>query len=319
MKPESEQQERTGPHDPNLLNAVGGYHNRRRPGWYMALVLLGFGLGAVLALAVSSSMQSSSLDRETGKVPDAELSVVREGLSFGPSEKFAESTPDMFEAGISAVYVHFRLPGVVNAKGLSGSVRLDGKEFAALDKDSFIGKTDNGLFVGHAVLRGPQGHPLEKGIYEVEVKAADGAIYEGSFVVVVNSSEIAAQVASRHVGMQISDASMCTGTTQLGEPQTRRTTFADDEDRICLAFHFTNAQRGSAVKVEWLYADEVIRSGDSEIVLDAEEGWAYAWIRPEPKSQLLPGAYHAVVRAIPSGEVLVSEPFVVTPRSKAQN
>ena len=76
MRPEEDQIEHNPGDDHsdlNLLAAVGGYHKRRQVGWYLALVLLGFGLGAVLALAVGQQSPRRGLTRHDPATPRHQL------------------------------------------------------------------------------------------------------------------------------------------------------------------------------------------------------------------------------------------------------
>ena len=310
---ELEKYGRTGGGDPSLLAAVGGYQKRRRPGWYLALVLLGFGLGALLALAVG---------KPPAPVGEGELPVrsrpgqptpaaIRAGLVFATSQTAPERTPDMIASGVKQVYCHFRLPGVESLESLSGHWSCDGEEQGKLGGSDFSGEIDGKLAVGYAVLQAQLPAGFRHGIYEVTIRTADGVVREGSFVVVDDPDKILSKPVPEAVGVQVAQATICPAVNERGEPQAPRAIFATDDDKVYIAFKFSNAEPGSVVAVEWQFHEEAIPSATREITLDSTEGWAHAWIGRDSGGLLVPGGYRAVVKSVPDGQPLASAAFQV--------
>ncbi len=298
---------------PNLLAAVGGYHKRRRPGWYLALVLLGFGLGAVLALAVGQQSPPAGSDQvlrpSDALAPTPE--PIRSGLVFATSITAPEKTPDMLPAGVKIIYCHFRLPGVKDIRSLSGRWSHDGEAQGEILPEEFVGKITYGAAVGYAIMQSPSEAGFSKGIYEVAVSTAEGVVRESSFVVVQEPDKILDQPAPQAVGVQLTNATICAGVTEAGEPRSPQTTFATDDEKIYLAFKFTNAEPGSVVRIEWLFHGQAIPSAVREITLESAQGWAHGWIGRDEANLLVPGSYRAVVKSVPDGEPLASATFLV--------
>ncbi len=299
--------------DPNLGAAVGGYRNQRRPGWYMALVLLGVGVGALLALVVGEA-PPPAVDDETEAGVNAQrppAGGVRTGLVFSTSEQEPKATPDMIPAGTKRIYCHFRLPEIGRIDGLSGSWTRDGEPGGRIAAGSIQGRIERGYAVGNVAIDAPDAKGFPKGIYEVELIAPDGAIHEASFVVVEKPEEIMGRKMAAAAGVQISQATVCGEVTDEGAPQAMAATFAPDARRIYMAFKFGSAPPGSTVRVRWLYRGEPIDAATSEITFDSESGWAYAWIGADESNLLLEGPYTVVVEAVPDGERLAWATFDV--------
>lgn len=299
--------------DPNLGAAVGGYRSQRRPGWYMALVLLGVGLGALLALLAGEAPPPAEepLEGAAGGAARPTGAEVRTGLVFGTTDEAAGSTPDMIAAGTRRVYCHFRLPEVDDIDALVGAWSRDGEPGGAIAAGSFSGKLEGGFAVGRVAIHAPKAEGFPKGIYEVEVTTGGGDVYEGSFIVVEAPERITGQKMPRAPGVQISEATICADVTGEGAPHTRSAVYPPDASRIYMAFEFASAAPGTAVRVRWLYAGQPIEAATRDIVLDSESGWAYAWISPDAKTPLLEGKYRVIVEAVPSGEGLASAEFEV--------
>ncbi len=314
MRPEDQIEHKPGDDhtDPNLLAAVGGYHSHRRAGWYLALVLLGFGLGAVLALAVGQQSPSAGIDQ--ARPSDASAPApgpTRVGLVFATSTTAPEKTPDMLPAGVKIIYCHFRLPGVKDIRSLSGSWSYDGQAQGELLPEEFVGKITSGAAVGYAIMQSPSEAGFSKGIYEVAVSTAEGVVRESSFVVVQAPDKILDQPVPQAVGVQVTDATICAGVTAAGEPQSPQTTFATDDEKIYMAFKFSNAEPGSVVRIEWLFHGEAIPSAVREITLESPQGWGHGWIGRDEATVLVPGSYRAVVKSVPDGEPLASATFLI--------
>ena len=315
MRPEEDQIEHNPGDDHsdlNLLAAVGGYHKRRQVGWYLALVLLGFGLGAVLALAVGQQSPPAGIDQ--ARPSDASAPTpepIRVGLVFATSITPPEKTPDMLPAGVKIIYCHFRLPGVKDIRSLSGSWSYNGEAQGEIVPEEFVGKITSGAAVGYAIMQSPLEAGFSNGIYEVAVSTAEGVVRETSFVVVQDPDKILDQPVSQPVGVQVTDATICAGVTETGEPQNPQTSFASDEAKIYMAFKFTNAEPGSVVRIEWLFHGEAISSAVREITLESPQGWAHGWIGRDEANVLVPGSYRAVVKSVPDGEPLASATFLV--------
>lgn len=299
--------------DPNLGAAVGGYRKQRRPGWYMALVLLGVSLGALLALVVGEEPPPAEdslggLQLGAGRADSPE---VKTGLLFATSEEAPKATPHMIPAGTKRVYCHFRLPGVDDIDALVGAWKRDGEPGGTIPAGSFKGAIDKGLAVGRVAIDAPTAQGFAKGIYEVELTTGEGDVYEASFIVVEKPDQIMGQKIAAAPGVQISQATVCGDVTGEGAPQATSTVFPPDAGRIYMAFKFASAQPGSVVRVRWLYRDQAIESATREITLESESGWAYAWISPDAGTPLLEGAYRVSVEAVPDGERLATATFEV--------
>ncbi|MFP3903793.1 MAG: hypothetical protein ACLFWB_06065, partial [Armatimonadota bacterium] len=85
--PREDLQEETAPEerqpgDPSLRAAVGQYRKKRRIRWYVALLVLGFGIGAALALVVGQNIQRPGESSEAAQPPAAApaATAVRSGL-----------------------------------------------------------------------------------------------------------------------------------------------------------------------------------------------------------------------------------------------
>ncbi len=302
-----------GRDDPNLLAAVGGYQNRRRPGWYLALILLGFGLGALLALVVGKPPPPTG----EGELPITSVpgkptpAAIRAGLVFAASETAPQRTPDMIASGVKQVFCHFRLPGVESLESLSGEWSCDGEEQGKLGGTDFSGEIEGELAVGYAVIEARSPAGFRHGIYEVTIRTTDGVVREGSFVVVDNPDKILSKPVPEAVGVQVRQATICPAVNERGEPQAPRAIFATDDDKVYIAFKFSNAKPGSVVAVEWQFHQEAIPSAIREIRLDSAEGWAYAWIGRDSGGLLVPGNYRAVVKSVPDGQPLAGAAFQV--------
>lgn len=299
--------------DPNLGAAVGGYRNQRRPGWYMALVLLGVSMGALLALVVGEAPPPAEdthggLQVGVGR-PDSP--GVRTGLVFATTEQAPTATPDMIPAGTKRVYCHFRLPDVGRIDALAGIWKRDGEPGGTIPAGSFKGTVEGGFASGRAAIDAPTPQGFAKGIYEVELTTGEGDVYDGSFIVVDKPDQIMGQKIAAAPGVQISEATVCGDVTGEGAPQATSTVFPPDAGRIYMAFKFASAQPGSVVRVRWLYREQAIESATREITLDSESGWAYAWISPDARTPLLEGAYSVAVEAVPDGERLAAAAFEV--------
>ncbi len=301
---------RTGRGDPNLLAAVGGYQKRRRPGWYLALVLLGFGLGALLALVVGRPPAPAG-DEDLPAPGRPTPAAIRAGLVFAASETAPERTPDMIASGVKRVYCHFRLPGVESLESLSGHWSCDGEEQRKLGGSDFAGQIEGKLAVGYAVIETQPPAGFQHGIYEVTIRTADGVVREGSFVVVDDPDKILSKPVPEAVGVQVRQATICPAVDEQGKPQAARAIFATDDDKVYVAFRFSNAKPGSVVAVEWQFHEEAIPSAIHEIRLDSAEGWAHAWIGRDSGGLLVPGSYRAVVKSVPDGQPLASAAFQV--------
>ncbi len=298
--------------DPNLLAAVGGYQSRRRPGWYLALVLLGFGLGAVLALAVGQRTPPGGPDQAgPGAASGPTAEPIRAGLVFATSVTPPPRTPDMLPAGVKIIYCHFRLPGVKDIRSLSGSWSYNGEAQGQIVAEEFVGKISNGAAVGYAIMQAPSEAGFAKGIYEVTVSTAEDVVRESSFVVVQDPDKILSQPVPQGVGVRVTDATICRGVTKSGEPQGPQTAFASDDQRVYLAFKFSNAEPGSVVRIEWQFHGQAISSASREITLEAAQGWAHGWIGRDQANLFVPGSYRAVVKSVPDGEPLASATFLV--------
>ena len=303
--------------DPNLGAAVGGYRNQRRPGWYMALVLLGVGVGALLALVVGEApppAEDTVGGVELGAVrPDSP--EVRTGLIFATTEQAPKATPHMIPAGTKRVYCHFRLPDVDRIDALVGAWKRDGEPGGAIPAGSFKGAVEKGFAVGRVAIDAPAAQGFAKGIYEVELTTGDGDVYDASFIVVDKPDQIMGQKIAAAPGVQISQATVCGDVTGEGAPQATSTVFPPEAGRIYMAFKFASAQPGSVVRVRWLYRDQAIESATREITLGSESGWAYAWISPDAGTPLLEGAYRVAVESVPDGEQLATAGFEVKAES----
>ena len=299
--------------DPNLGAAVGGYRNQRRPGWYMALVLLGVSMGALLALVVGEAPPPAEdtvggVQLGTARPDSPDL---RTGLVFATTEQAPKATPHMIPAGTKRVYCHFRLPDVDRIDALVGAWKHDGEPGGTIPAGSFKGAVEGGFAVGRAAIDAPGTQGFAKGIYEVELTTGEGDVYDASFIVVEKPDQIMGQKIAAAPGVQISQATVCGDVTGEGAPQATSTVFPPNAGRIYMAFKFASAQPGSVVRVRWLYRDQAIESATREITLESESGWAYAWISPDAGTPLLEGAYRVVVEAVPDGEQLATAAFEV--------
>ena len=299
------------PPDPNLYRAVGGYQSRRRPGWYIALILVGFGLGAVLALAVGHRSPVEHPEAAPGTMALPATEPIRAGIVFSTDKTAPERTPDMIPAGIKTVYCHFRLPGLQQIEGLVATWSQDGKSQGEIPAERITGDVEGGFAIGYVTLEAPSPDGFANGIYEVSIRTPDGVVHESSFVVVQSPDRILSHAIPQAVGVQIANATICEAVTAAGKPEQAQTSFTTDTKKIFLSFSFANAQPGSVVKVQWLYHEQPIASATNEITLETAEGWAYAWIGPNADQAIMPGSYRAVVKSIPDDAPLASVAFVV--------
>jgi len=298
--------------DLDLLAAVGGYRQKRRPGWYLALILLGFGLGALLALAVGPQPPPADATANGAQATTAAPTPepIRAGLVFSVTKDAPPETPDMLPARAKQVYCHFRLPGVKTVTTLTGTWSGPDVQGEIASRD-FVGRIEKGIAIGHAVIPAPSPAGFQKGIYEVQVRTPDDVSREGSFVVVEDPAKILSHPTPKAIGIQVSNAAVCASVAENGRPRDIRSTFGTDTEKICVAFEFANAEPGSVVNVEWQFHGKAIPSATREITLNAPEGWGYAWIARGASDWLIPGSYRAIIKSVPDGEPLASANFKI--------
>lgn len=313
--PDNNQQERSTPdehrpEDPSLRAAVGQYRKKRRIGWYVALLVLGFGIGAALALVVGQNIEHTENASEA-KQPASEArpaSAVRSGLVFSTTTQAPKETPDMFAAGLSEVYCHFRIPGVDDVSGLSGRCYRDGDIVNRIPGEQFEGSTKENVATGFTLLKAPSPKGFEKGIYEVDVTTPAGVTYSGSFVVVEDADKIAGEDGK---ALTIQKPVICAELTEEGAPGKEKKVFRPDVSRIYLAFSFKKATPGQNVYVQWYFHDSSLPGTAREVTLPSKSGWAHAWLGTQSKELLPPGSYRAIVRSQKDGEPLASASFEV--------
>lgn len=295
QQPEQAAQVERETSDPNLRAAVGGYRKKRRIGWYLALLLLGFGLGAALALVVGQSIGDNAETEPvtppaTGQKPRAS----RSGIVFSADTETPAETPDMFDSRIARIYCHFRLPDADSIEELSGECHRDGDLFLELSGDDFSGSIENGIAVGHAILKPQKDEGFAAGIYEVTITTAAGDQHSASFAVVEDAEKLQRADAKN---VSISDVTFCTDITDNGSPVEPADRFSPDTERIYVVFQYGGAEPGTAVEISWSVGETTLPESTRSVTLPSESGRAHAWISAGEGQVFPAGEYTVTVRA----------------------
>lgn len=308
-KPERKDEEST---DPNLRAAVGGYRKKRRIGWYLALLLLGFGLGAALALVVGQTIgDTADVQPPSPPASGQKASGDFSGLVFSADSEAPSETPDMFEAGISQIYCHFRLSDVQSIEKLSGECYRDGELLVELPKEDFAGDIENGVAVGHAILEPPGDEGFGPGIYELTVTTGEGDEHSASFVVVEDAEKLEKP---RTENVTVSEVTVCKNIAEDGSPVEAVDRLSADTDRIYVAFRYQGADPGATIEVLWNVEETALPESPQSVTLPSNSGWAHAWISAGQEELLPTGRYEVIVRPDPGNAPLGTANFQITPK-----
>lgn len=229
-----------------------------------------------------------------------------EKLLFATTPQAPARVPDLLPAGVGLVYLFFEVPGVGQA-GAPGVTWARGRETpVTVPAADVVAGSRPGS--GTVALRAPSGG-LSPGVYEVHLAFAEKRV-SASFVAAWGAEAIAGQPAPRDAEALIGEAACAAALDRAGRPVRAVKAFGSC-DRITFAFHFRQAEPGSAVEVRWYGGTTCLENATHEVVLPSTEGWGSAWLQA-PFPGLPAGNYRAAVNMTGDRRELASAEFTIT-------